>query len=139
MLVELIRIGEVTAGPQFGILRIDGVFTCLTLERPWQNNEKDVSCIPLGIYNCRRVKNRTTHGGMEIPVTYEVEVLGRTGILFHVGNSLKDTRGCILPGCGIAWNIPNGYPEILASRSGFERFLDKTKGIENFTFEVKTI
>ena len=69
--------------------------TVATLELPWKNNKKDVSCIDSGYYT--NVKQFSSTGKLgkrlEIP-----NVPGRTGILFHVGNYPKDTEGCILVG-----------------------------------------
>ncbi len=59
-----------------------------TLELPWLDNRRNVSCIPEGVYNV------SVH-----PRGLSVEnVPNRSGILFHVGNYTKNTRGCILPG-----------------------------------------
>lgn len=68
-----------------------------TLERPWLNNKKNVSCIPEGrypIYVFKHYRWGDIIGLKNVP--------GRTEILFHPGNYVKDTKGCILPGmsCG---------------------------------------
>ena len=36
-----------------GKLKCDGEFICYTIELPWKNNEKRVSCIPVGKYFIR--------------------------------------------------------------------------------------
>lgn len=49
--------------------------------------------IPAGTYAC------VPHDSAEHPDTYEVTgVPGRSGILIHPGNTIRDTKGCILPG-----------------------------------------
>ena len=69
--------------------------TVATLELPWKDNKKEVSCIPSGYYT--NVKQKTSEGRLgkrlDIP-----NVPGRTNILFHKGNYPKDTEGCILVG-----------------------------------------
>lgn len=68
-----------------------------TLEEPWLNNKRSVSCIPKGIYLCE------PHSGPKFKQVYEItKVTGRSSILMHCGNTLKDTEGCILLGlsCG---------------------------------------
>lgn len=51
------------------------------------------SCIPLGQYTTR-IKWSNKLGRV-----FEVqEVPNRTNILVHIGNTTKDTYGCILPG-----------------------------------------
>lgn len=68
-----------------------------TLELPDLNNEPGVSCIPTGFYHCV-YRKQNGHGIKDV---YEVlDVPGRSGIQFHVGNTVADTKGCILPGLG---------------------------------------
>jgi len=78
---------------------VKGYFTgseghiCDTLELPYNNNEPFKSSIPEGTYKCR-VKFSKKFGRV-----FEVlNVEGRTDILIHIGNSAKDTQGCILVG-----------------------------------------
>lgn len=82
-----------------GILSV-GSFTCKTLERPWKNNQKNISCIPKGTYTVK-----WTYSPRLLKYTYEVQnVPGRTGIRIHPGNYFFDVDGCILLG--------NGYQDI---------------------------
>ena len=66
---------------------------CDTFELPWKENIKNESCIPTGIYDCEVVYTRRF--GRVILVK---DVPNRTDIVFHVGNTAADTRGCILVG-----------------------------------------
>ena len=77
----------------YGVLIIDGLPCCVTLEHPWQNNEQNISCIPPGNYTLKRYESET-HG----PTWHVTPVPGRGTILFHAGNTLMDTKGCILAG-----------------------------------------
>ena len=63
-----------------------------TVERPWLNNEVNVSCIPEGTYLCKN-HHDSPHHGQTISVT---NVVGRTHILMHVGNYVHESLGCIL-------------------------------------------
>ncbi len=64
-----------------------------TLENPWKDNQRNISCIPEGTYTV--VPNHTKAH----PDTYRVlKVENRSGILIHIGNYPKDTHGCILVG-----------------------------------------
>lgn len=69
-------------------------FTCKTLERPWKNNTKNISCIPKGTYQCKY-----TFSLGKLGWCYEVQnVPGRSGIRIHPGNYFFDIEGCILLG-----------------------------------------
>ena len=69
--------------------------TVATLELPWKDNKKEVSCIPSGFYTNVKQFSSTGHLGkrLEIP-----NAPGRDNIRFHRGNYPKDTEGCILVG-----------------------------------------
>lgn len=67
-----------------------------TLELPWKSNTKNISCIPMGTYDC------VPHNSARFKNIYRLlDVPGRSGILIHIGNYLKEIEGCILPGRGV--------------------------------------
>ncbi len=69
------------------------IHLCYTLELAWNNNEPETSCIPPGVYTC------IPHNSAKFPNTWEVSgVPGRAAILFHSGNTSRDTRGCVVFG-----------------------------------------
>lgn len=71
----------------------DGGTTFCTLELPYRDNKRNISCIPEGEYVCKKVCS--PHFGN----TFEVcGVPGRSEILFHQGNYTSSTRGCVLIG-----------------------------------------
>ena len=132
--IDLIRVASLDSGT-FGVLKVNGVPFAVTAELPWRNNEKNVSCIPVGIYTCRRV-NTPKHGG-----TFEVQAVpNRSAILFHVGNiPVKDSEGCIL--VGEQFEQLQGKDAVLASRKGFREFIEKTPNVDEFMLsiiEIKT-
>lgn len=111
VVLELIRVGSSPRGT-FGVLRHGQVPFCLTLERPWVNNERHVSCIPAGRYRCRRVRSPT------FGQTFEVcDVPNRSQVLFHAGNTLEDTHGCILVGEEFSGTWEK--PMLVSSQRGF--------------------
>lgn len=68
-----------------------------TLELPWKNNKKDISCIPTGTYVCTWTRSFKFPNG-----TYEVKnVSGRSGIRIHVANYYTQIQGCIAIGTDI--------------------------------------
>lgn len=126
MRAQILRFSPQTS-PQLGVFSIEGIFKLFTLELPEPN------CIPLGQYLAKRVFKRTTLGGLFIPITFEVIVDGRSGILFHIGNTVADTKGCILTGTGVGPNV------LYNSRDGFKEFLEATDSVANFDLSVEHI
>lgn len=105
------------------------VWRCKTLELPWKNNQPQVSCIPEGIYTCRRFKSP------KFGETFQVcDVPGRSGILFHPGNKAKETRGCILLGVGTEISGNNAY--LLSSRAAMKTFMQMLEGVDTFDITI---
>ena len=82
-----------------GELFINGERICDTLENPWVDNQRNISCIPEGVYpvRLRLPRESATRDYLHLLVQ---EVPNRDWILFHRGNTAKDTSGCILVGLG---------------------------------------
>lgn len=91
-----------------GRLYINGEFECFTLENPWKDNKRRISCIPEGTYEVkfRRVGGWFKTAKEDFPDIHN-EVFGmlelqdvpeRDYILVHWGNDPGDTMGCILLG-----------------------------------------
>jgi hypothetical protein len=114
--LRLVRVTEHN-GATMGVLCIDGSPEMVTLEDAWRDNEKQVSCIPVGRYKVKL--NRSPRFG----ITYQVmDVPDRSHILIHAGNTHKDTRGCIL--VGLQFSKSGTDTAILASRSAFIKFME---------------
>ena len=128
--LKLIRIAFIPDGT-FGILfDFDDSIICLTLEREWRNNERNISCIPRGKYVCKRIKSS------KFGVTFEIlNVPGRSHILFHTGNIEDDTHGCILTGKKI--RMLKNKVAVLLSRIAFKRFIRLLNPDDYFELEVK--
>ena len=78
-----------------GELWYEGKRIAYTLELPWRENQRRVSCIPKGVYEV------IEHQAPSYPKakSYWVQnVPNRSEILIHYGNFHRDTLGCILPG-----------------------------------------
>jgi hypothetical protein len=87
-----------------GELFLNGERICDTLENPWQDNQRNISCIPEGIYPVRLRLPRESASRDYLHLLVQ-EVPNRDWILFHRGNTAKDTSGCILVGLGTQQNI----------------------------------
>lgn len=88
-----------TENSTIGELFINGERFCDTLENPWLNNQRNISCIPEGQYKVRLrlPRESATRDYLHLLVQ---DVPNRDYILFHIGNTAKDTSGCILVGQG---------------------------------------
>lgn len=97
--VEILRLRRSDQGTE-GIL-ISEEFNCKTLELPWRENQRQISCIPPDIYNVEiRISNKYGR------VYWIRNVPNRSYILIHSGNYAGDKEkgfkthvmGCILLG-----------------------------------------
>ena len=87
-----------------GELFINGERICDTLENPWQDNQRNISCIPEGVYKVRLRLARESATRDYIHLLVQ-DVPNRDWILFHRGNTAKDTSGCILVGLGTEQDV----------------------------------
>jgi hypothetical protein len=65
-----------------------------TLELPWKDNQKNVSCIPAGTYPVKKIYSMR----FKRNVFLLSNVPNRDAVEIHVGNTVKDIQGCILVG-----------------------------------------
>lgn len=114
--LRLVRVSEYN-GATCGVLIIDDQPEFVTLEDAWRDNQRLISCIPQGRYKVK------LHRSPKFGLTYQVmDVPERSQILFHAGNTHKDTNGCIL--LGMQFGRIGSELAILASRSAFLKFMD---------------
>ena len=118
-----------------GIL-LAGDFNCKTLELPWRENARQISCIPPGEYNVEvRLSNKYGR------IYWVREVPDRTYILIHSGNYAGDTSkgfkthvmGCIL--LGKYHGYLAGQRAVLNSRLTVRNFM-REMDYENFTLQI---
>ena len=99
-----------------GKLECEGKLICNTIELPWKNNERRVSCIPEGEYFIEKRYSPK--------FKWHLHVLGvenRSFILFHpANNALKELNGCIAPVTKLS-----GPGLGLLSRKAFEKLKDQ--------------
>lgn len=110
-----------------GILKFPVIHNPIyTLELPWRENQNDISCIPVGVYEV------IPHNSIDHPNTFEISgVPNRVEILFHVLNKPSETLGCI--GVGMAVNPVS--PEITSSNIAMD--LVRHLGGSGFTLSVE--
>ena len=88
-----------TKDSTMGELFLNGERICDTLELPWVDNQRNISCIPEGVYPVRLRLPRESASRDYLHLLVQ-DVPDRDWILFHRGNTAKDTSGCILVGLG---------------------------------------
>jgi hypothetical protein len=126
-----------------GLVYVDNVQYCYSLELPWRENRNNISCIPADTYSCE-IRNSPRFGN-----TYWVKnVPNRQFILIHSGNWAGDVNkgfkshvnGCILFGKEIGYLA--GQLAILNSRITVKKFMNfmnykgfKLEILENFKEE----
>ena len=76
-----------------GKLECEGKTICNTIELPWKNNERKVSCVPEGKYFLEKRYSAKFKWHIEVK-----NVANRSDILFHPANNAKqELNGCIAP------------------------------------------
>lgn len=132
-----------------GTLSVNGI-TFASIERPWIEHKEGpgganrVSCVPKGFYSVR------PHHSVNFPNTYAITnpslgvwyqpgdipkalPYGRSAILMHVGNRVKDVIGCIAVGKERGELV--GEPAVLRSVLAM-RELDLILQRRNHTLEI---
>lgn len=109
-----------------------------TIELPWRGNAVGESCIPEGVYPMRKrrsgVVERSTGG--EYLFGWEVcDVPGRTYIMIHPGNTIRDLEGCIAPGLGrgTLYNLP----AVTNSQLAFDELMRSLEDRSEWTIDVR--
>lgn len=121
-----------TLGNMLAIDDTDIVFQCKTLELPWKQNQRKVSCIPDGEYEVVR------HESPKFGACFWVkDVPSRDSILIHPANYVSDLLGCI--GVGQAHTDINkdGLRDLTNSKKTMETLLKLMPS--KFKLEIITI
>jgi Family of unknown function (DUF5675) len=83
-----------------GMVLINGVLLCRSIELRWANNERNISCVPEGVYPVAIIQHPKFGECLQVN-----GVKGRSGILVHVANDAqKELRGCIAPVFSLSGN-----------------------------------
>jgi hypothetical protein len=127
-IVEILRVEESDQGTR-GVLRIGKVAFCVTLEPRDEENATNISSIPAQQYICKRVET-PKHG----ECFQVMNVPGRTSVLFHVGNTDKDTQGCII--LGEKFGEVNSKAAVLSSRGAIYQFMLAMEPYDEFHLTI---
>ena len=113
--MEIVLEREYFSSGTNGILSYNGDEICKTIELPWLENQRRISCIPEGTYVIRKRYSQKFKWHLKI-----VAVKNRDLILFHPANdALKELNGCIAPVTTLT-----GEGKGIQSRVAFERLKD---------------
>lgn len=123
LLMRLEKLDDRTLGRLilFNGVEIEATFTALEL--PWNNNEKNRSCILSGYYTIEPRTSPKYGNHLIVNGTTPREL-----ILLHVGNAPKDTEGCILIGTGFGDFDKDGRREINESKRAMKRLTEIITG-----------
>ena len=128
--VRLIRLEEKFGIGTFGVLLIDARVFCVTLEPPDLLNASNVSSIPAQQYLCKR------YSSTRYPNTFQImNVPNRTKVLFHAGNFIKDTEGCVL--LARKFGVLKHTRGVLNSGETFKQFMEIMDGVDTFHLTIK--
>lgn len=120
-----------TPNQTFGDLIVNkdgkGIYDCKTLELPWLDNKRRISCVPAGTYWA--IKHKSPKFGNCIWI---LDVPDRDEILCHGANFVgsknpktgkSDLLGCIAPGTKYADITGDNIKEILESKKALKGLL----------------
>jgi|TARA_Y100000310_G_scaffold149029_1_gene148327 hypothetical protein len=110
-------------------LYLNGEFYGHTLELPWNDNKKGISCIPKGVYEVK--KRHTEKSKYKYEHLHILDVRDRGLILMHIGNYPKNSKGCILLGNTRALNF------VGESRKAFYRLMYDLGSFEEIELIIK--
>lgn len=128
--IELKRIKKLD-DRTIGSMIVNRSHSFATLELPWKNNEKNISCIPCGKY--KLAKRWSKKYGNHLKVE---NVPNRSDILIHVGNYPQDTQGCILIGADLRDINADGELEVVNSKFAMDGLLSLLKDDGDISLEI---
>ena len=102
-----------------------------TIEQQWEDNKRNISCIPAGKYIC--IVRYSDKYKRHLIVK---DVYGRKLILLHWGNYNHNTKGCILIGTNFADINGDGETDITASKKAFSRLMSHIKDGEQIELTI---
>lgn len=120
------------ASETLGSLYKDDQMLCKTMELPWKQNQRSISCIPEGIYNVIKQPPKPTR---PYPYFRIPNVIGRSGILIHRISYVSGLKGCIGVGKQFKDLNGDGAPDIIRSGEALAELIETLP--DNFELEIK--
>jgi len=131
-LIERVYLQTVTLGSWY----FDGAAVCKTMELPWKNNQRSISCIPEGEYLVTKEKpvekddpaTEVDESGGRKPRPYWHfmihSVPKRSGILVHKITYVKDLQGCVGVGLKFVDFNDDGVLDMADSTAALEKLVN---------------
>jgi len=130
--LEIYRLEDNFEYGVFGVLLINSEIFCVTLEPHDFANKPNISCIPSGQYECERIVSP------KVGATYEIcNIPDRDDVLFHAGNVIKDTEGCVI--LAEKFGKLRGDRAVLNSGKTFLNFLNVMLPYKQFKLRIKEV
>lgn len=127
--LRLIRVEDHQTEGTFGVLVFNGKVLCVTLEPPDRENAIGRSSIPAGQYTCTKFQSPKYGWTWSIS-----NVPNRTYVLFHGGNVVSHTRGCIL--LAQYFGKLKGNRAVLNSGTTFKKFLEMAEDFDELNLTI---
>ncbi|MDA8956144.1 DUF5675 family protein [Flavobacteriales bacterium] len=110
----------------------DIIFSKKSLERGWQNNQRNISCIPIGNYLLRQ--DFSPKFNKYLWEIYGTE--GRSECKFHAANYWQQLNGCIALGMDHVDINNDGDPDVTSSQNALYQFEKALKGEEEVELQI---
>lgn len=121
------------SGGTNGTLTLNGHFVCFTIELPWMENKKNISCISEGKYELKARFTPEFQNHLEI-----MDVYNRSLVLIHpANNAIEELRGCIAPVMQLT-GIGQGVYSRLALEKILSIFHQTKEGSEQITININS-
>lgn len=132
----------------FGVLELFDsvgarVLRLWTAEDDWLDNKPSVSCIPAGLYDCKR----DVWHKYQVVVFQITSVPNRDRILIHYGNTEEDVQGCVIVGTDrgsvrvkdedLPGNPVRDKWAIVNSREAFKQWMAALEKVDSFPLEIR--
>ena len=105
-----------------------------SLELPWLDNQRNISCIPEGTYRAH-VHYSPTFG----KCLWIKNVPNRSEILVHYGNFHSDILGCVLIGKNLKDINKDGHIDVTSSRDSMRELLYALGDKESIKLKIVSI
>jgi len=131
-IIRSVFLEKETLGNLFVVEGTKILFKCKTLELPYRDNQRNISCAPSGVYP---IKFEYSPAFDEF--LWELKnVQGRSEIKIHVANFFDQLRGCIAVGDQHIYINNDQFKDVRNSRNTLKRLHAALEGMEDTTIHI---